>query len=244
MAMDLYRAGLRAEIAVRKTRKYATSESGDTLEVIERPLGGLSVVLADGQRSGRSAKHISTMVVRKTVALLAEGVRDGAAARAAADYLFAERRGRVQATLNILSVDMVSQTLVVTRNNPLPVYLVRQGKLETLADDALPVGIRRYTRPVVTEVPLEPGLWALMFTDGLAHAGQRTGRRWDVGAFFFRAVHEGLTPYGVAQALITEALRLDDGRASDDISLVVLHIARHPASQAPIREMDIRLPLV
>jgi len=37
------------QIAVAKINKYATSESGDTLDVVERPTGSLSVVLADGQ---------------------------------------------------------------------------------------------------------------------------------------------------------------------------------------------------
>jgi hypothetical protein len=62
------------QIAVAKINKYATSESGDTLEVVERPNGGLSVVLADGQHRS-SAKAISTLVVRKVISLLAEGVR-------------------------------------------------------------------------------------------------------------------------------------------------------------------------
>ncbi len=91
-------------IAVAKINKYATSDSGDTLEVVERPNGGLSVVLADGQTSGRGAKTISTMVVRKVISLLAEGVRDGAAARAASDYLYTERSGKVTATLNVHSL--------------------------------------------------------------------------------------------------------------------------------------------
>ena len=45
------------QLAVAKIAKYAMSESGDTVEVIERPHGGVSVVLVDGQRSGRSAKY-------------------------------------------------------------------------------------------------------------------------------------------------------------------------------------------
>ena len=87
------------QIAVAKIRKYATSNSGDTVEVVERPQGGVSVVMADGQTSGRGAKWISTLVVRKVIALLAEGVRDGAAARAASDSLFTEREGKVSSTL-------------------------------------------------------------------------------------------------------------------------------------------------
>src|SRR5512133_112773 len=103
---------MEVQIAVSKVRKYATSNSGDTVEVVERPHGGLSVVMADGQSSGRGAKTVSNLVVRKVIALLAEGVRDGAAARAASDSLFTERNGKVSATLNILSADLQTGTLV------------------------------------------------------------------------------------------------------------------------------------
>src|SRR5512133_939912 len=119
-------------IAVAKTNKYATSESGDTLEFVERPNGGVLVVLADGQTSGRGAKSISLMVVRKVISLLAEGVRDGAAARAASDTLYAERNGKVSATLNILSADLQTGTLVITRNNPAPVFIARGERIECL----------------------------------------------------------------------------------------------------------------
>ena len=37
------------QFAVAKISKYASSESGDTLEMVERPHGGISFVLADGQ---------------------------------------------------------------------------------------------------------------------------------------------------------------------------------------------------
>src|SRR3990172_8495452 len=119
-------------IAVAKTKKYATSSSGDTVEVVERPQGGVSVVLADGQSSGQGAKTISTMVVRKVIGLLAEGVRDGAAARAASDYLFTQRNGQVQSTLNILSIDLQSNSLVITRNNPSPVLFWLGGEIHIL----------------------------------------------------------------------------------------------------------------
>ena len=64
------------QIGVAKIKKYASSESGDSVELVERPNGGISIVMADGQRSGKSAKRISNIVVRKVVALLAEGIRD------------------------------------------------------------------------------------------------------------------------------------------------------------------------
>ena len=158
---------MEVRIAAAKVGKYATSESGDTLEMVERPHGGLSLVLADGQRSGRAAKAISNIVVRKAVALLAEGVRDGAVARAAHDYLFLHRGGQVSAELCIVSLDLVSRTLVVSRNSHCPVIVVKDGQLSLLDDHSLPIGIYSGTKPVIAELPLEPETTLVVFTDGL-----------------------------------------------------------------------------
>jgi len=247
-----YNRSMEVQIAVAKVKKYATSESGDSLEVVERPNGGVSVVLADGQSSGRGAKRVSNMVVRKVIALLAEGVRDGAAARAASDYLFTERQGKVQATLNILSVDMQTRTLVVTRNNPAPVLIYTTRRLLSLADDSTPVGIYRGTRPVVAELPLEIGMTVVMFTDGIVHAGARYGRKMDAQGLLqalFREAHEGAEGENslpsaeiIAETLLQNALRLDENRPTDDISVVALQVVAKD-EEPRIRRMLVRLPL-
>ncbi|RPI33308.1 MAG: serine/threonine-protein phosphatase [Chloroflexota bacterium] len=230
-------------IAVSKIRKYASPDSGDTVEMIERPNGGLSVVLADGQSSGRGAKAVSTLVVRRVISLLSEGVRDGAAARAASDSLYTERRGKVSATLNVLSVDMQTGTLVITRNNPAPVLLAENDEVKALEGECVPVGLCRDTRPLITEVPLEPGLTAVVYTDGLVHAGSRTGESMDV-ATCLKACLEGEdpSPQSIADSLLEHALKLDQGRPVDDISIVVLRVISYQGDE--VRRLTVRLPLV
>jgi serine phosphatase RsbU (regulator of sigma subunit) len=233
---------MEVQIAVAKVRKYATSDSGDTVEVIERPHGGLSVVLADGQSSGRGAKWISSLVVRKVIALLAEGVRDGAAARAASDSLFTERAGRVSATLNILSVDRQTNTLVITRNNPVPVILAQNDEIKVMDEPSKPVGLYRDTRPVITEVSLDAGLTAVVFTDGLIHAGERIGESLDVKSCLQCLLEEEEpTPQLIADSLLSYAVKLDDNRPIDDTSVVVLRVLRHVGDE--VRRMTVRLPL-
>jgi len=233
---------MEAGIAVSKIRKYATSDSGDTVEVVERPKGGVSVVMADGQTSGRGAKWISTLVVRKVIALLAEGVRDGAAARAASDSLFTERRGKVLSTLNIFSVDKQTGTLVITRNNPAPVLLAMGDRIEVLDQQCLPVGLYRDTRPVIKEIDIEPTITAVMYTDGLVHAGARYGQSMDV----FSSLNELLdaespSPESIADQLLNRAVKLDQGRPADDITVVVLRVAE--GRESLVRRMIVHLPL-
>lgn len=236
---------MEVQFAVAKISKYATQESGDTLEMIERPSGGLSFVLVDGQRSGRSAKIISNMVARKAIQLLSEGVRDGAAARAAHDYLYAQRGGKVTATLNILSIDMVSKTVVVSRNNDAPVLVFRPKQGHFLLDEpSKSVGVQRNTKPNITEMPLEPGMILVVFTDGLRHAGTLSGNgRYDPQAAFQQMVAEGtISPRTIADTLLEEAVEMDDGRPKDDISVLVTAVLPDDETNK-IRRMDVYLPL-
>jgi serine phosphatase RsbU (regulator of sigma subunit) len=212
-----------------KIRKYAVSESGDTFEMVERPHGGLSFVLVDGQRSGKSAKAVSNLVARKAIQLLGEGVRDGAAARAAHDYLYTYRGGQVTATLNIVSVDKESRTFVISRNNPAPVvvYTPTEGLYE-LDQPSRGVGTGRRVKPIITEMPIVAGAMLLVFTDGLRHAGTLAGKeRYD----YLTAVnqllqHPEIHPQTIADTLLDGAIAQDDGRPRDDISILV--ITAHP----------------
>lgn len=229
------------QIGVAKINKYASSESGDTLEVVERPNGGLSVVLADGQRSGNSAKRISNMVVRKVVSLLAEGVRDGPAARAASDYLYSMRGGKVLSTLNILSIDLETFTLVISRNNPSPIYYIKNNKSKLLDEPSQPVGIYRNTKPNITELPLQSGLLLVAFTDGLITAGQRKGQGIEIQKELESCIEKDYSAQQIADHLIDLALNLDDHRPIDDISIVVLQVSHNRGDQ--VRRMSVFLPL-
>ena len=239
-------------IAVAKVAKYASSESGDTVEVVERPHGGISIVVSDGQRSGRSAKAISNLVARKAMSLLAEGVRDGAVARATHDYLRTHRGGKVSAELVIASVDLVTETLVLSRNSRCPVLVQRHGAIEWLDEPCDAIGIYRNTKPNIVELPLTPGLTAIVFTDGIWSAGHRSGGAMDVvGAAGLDcsakrgespAVDEGKGARAIADRVLEAALSLDQGRPGDDSTVLVVKVETHQQEQK-IRRMDLSLPI-
>ena len=230
------------EIAVAKTHKYASRDSGDTVELVERPAGGLSVVLVDGQGSGLAAKTLSLLVSAKAVSLLKDGARDGTVARAVHDYLHAFRHGRVSATLDILSVDLVSKTVVSARNSETPLLLGRAGVYELLPSSSGPIGIRRHTRPSVDEFEATPGLQVVVFSDGIIHAGERHHRPLDLLAFACGRLEAGMPAHALADAVLAEALARDEGRPGDDMSVVAL--ALHPRREYPqVRRLLVNLPL-
>ena len=234
--------GLRLEVAVAKVTKYASRESGDTVEVTERPGGGLSVVLADGQGSGQAAKTLANVVAKRAISLLADGIRDGAAARAAHDFLFTYRHGQVSAELAILSADLATRTIVISRNSHCPALLVRDGDLERWSDASSAIGIYANTKPLIREIPIAPGTMAVVYSDGIHEAGFRRGRRFDAEAPVRDLAAQGAPAQEVADALLGGALSLDDGRPRDDMSVAVLAVRPDPLGDGA-RRLVMHFPL-
>jgi serine phosphatase RsbU (regulator of sigma subunit) len=182
------------------------------------------------------------MVVRKVIGLLAEGVRDGAAARAASDALFTDKQGKVISTLNIASLDLSSGTIVLTRNNPSPIFVCRGEQIDSIEEESIPLGTSRNVRPLITEIGIEPGLIIVIYTDGLTHAGKRRGMPMDVGATI-RSILEDQDPgpQALADALLAAAVSLDENRPADDISVLVLKVTARVGDD--VRRMSVRLPI-
>lgn len=233
---------LRIEVAVAKVPKYASRESGDTVEVTERPHGGLSVVLVDGQGSGRPAKTLSNLVAKKAINLLADGTRDGAAARAVHDYLHAYRHGRVSAELSIASADLVARTLVISRNTHCPAILGSEGAAVRWDDAVAPIGLYANTKPVIREVPIAAGTTAIIYSDGIHEAGRRTGGRLDALDIASGLIRVNASAEEIANALLEQALILDEQRPGDDMTVAVLAIRTVPKPGAA-RRLVMHFPL-
>jgi serine phosphatase RsbU (regulator of sigma subunit) len=232
---------LSIDIAIAKTHKYASRDSGDTAETVERPTGGLSVVLVDGQGSGAGARTLSMMVSSKAVSLLKEGIRDGAVARGAHDFLHAYRHGRVSATLDIVSVDLATSSLVVTRNSGAP-YAVRQnGSFDLRETESGPIGLYRHTRPSIEQFALVEGLTVVVFSDGIVHAGMRRQQPFDPLAYLSASVPKMTTAHEIADGVLAAAMDVDQGRPNDDMTVVAVTIVPIDQQQA-VRTFRTSLP--
>lgn len=234
---------LEIQVAAQKINKYASSESGDTVEIIERPNGGISMVMADGQRSGRSAKTISNIVVRKAISLIGEGVRDGAVARATHDYLRTHRGGKVSAELIIVSVDLNTSTIVVCRNTRCPIMFRRCDTFQWLDAETDAIGIYSNTKPAISELPIEPGVALVAFTDGVWSSGRQRDSIIDIEGIVRSVDPDGRTSADeIARAILSEALERDEGRPRDDAAVLVVKTVERAESNE-IRRLSMRFPI-
>lgn len=235
---------MQLNMAVAKVPKWGLSESGDSVEFVERPRGGITAVLADGQSHGRAAKRLSQLVVSKAAQLIADGVRDGAVARGVHDFLYAVRDGKVSTELVMVTVDVRTKSLVIARNTAVPVILrYPDGRLALLDVPVEPIGIREVMKPVITEVPAMDGLLVTAFTDGIYAAGRRHEEQLTMDEV--TSMVQGASPDQVqrlADALLARAVALDRGRPSDDMSVLVVGLAESLADDA-VRRMALTMPI-
>jgi serine phosphatase RsbU (regulator of sigma subunit) len=233
--------GTRVEVAWAKMPKGAIGESGDSIELVERPLGGVSLVLADGQGSGPAARRISRMVAMKAIGLLADGSRDGAVARAVQDMLYTAREGRVTSTLAILSIDLSTRSAVVARNSPCPVVVRQEDTIFRLEGHAEAIGTYRRTKPAMTELPLISGTVLATFSDGIVHAGRRRGKSlpWEELDQELRELDPAHLGVWV-QSVLDRAMLLDEGRPQDDMSIMALTAVED--DRAPLRWLRASIP--
>lgn len=235
--MDLY-------IAVAKIPKFGFLASGDTVELVERPRGGMTCVMADGQGHGPAAKRLSTLVANKAVSLIADGARDGAAARAVHDYLYALRDGKVSAELTFVSADMRTKTLVLSRNSHCPVFLRlgENGPVQRLNESVQPIGVHETMKPSIKEVPLEPGTVVLAFTDGILGSGARYGQKLNLDQVEeMVAKTDPSDMQRLADGLLDLAYQLDERRPSDDMSVLAVGLAPSHNDER-IRRVSMTIP--
>lgn len=233
---------LRIDIAIAKTNKYASRESGDTVEIVERPGGGMSVILADGQGSGRAAKSLSMLVTAKVASLIKEGVRDGACARAANDFLHAMRHGQVSATLDILSVDLKTSTVVISRNGDSSYFIKTDDAIEVNRGRERALGLHARTRPWAAEFPLKSCQRVVLISDGIANSGMKSGMATFDLAKASLEFDSHTSAQTIADAILAEAIARDNDKPGDDMSVVTLVLSDHQ-DQIVIRRMTAEVPL-
>ncbi len=235
---------MQLELAVSKTDKFGVSPGGDTVEVTERPNGGVSIVLSDGQGSGAPAKAISSFVVSKAISLIADGARDGAVARAVNDALYARRRAQVSATLTIISADTDRDQLIISRNSNCPVLLLAEGEETVVLDyETTPIGTKRMIRPHIVQLPLAEPRTMIAFSDGILSSGKGKNDKSTIEQVIkIAAALAAKAPAEISGGILDWALERDQGRAADDISVVAVTISPRTDKQ-DVREMTMTFPL-
>lgn len=230
------------QAAIAKIDQYSSNEEGNKVEIIERPNGGISIVLAEGKLNGNRSKGVSMKAVHAVLNLIAEGVPDSASARVVLHRIRDEHRDAADVNISIISCDLRSKTIVITKNNTVPVLTFEDGESRFLPLDANPES-HKYD-PVVYQFEFRLGQTFILVTEGVQNAGAYSDNKIDLltalGSLYDDDNDEP-NVQDVANNLLNQAIAHDNGRPRDDMTVVVLKVS--PANTKDIRRECVSFPI-
>ncbi len=218
------------QATISKVDRFSSAEHGDKVEIIERPRGGISIIMAEGKLGGRRSKAIAMKAVHSVLTLIASGLHDGAASRVVLSNIAEEHLGKAQISLSIISCDLESHSIVITKNNTMPVLTVFDGEAEFLRFDSA-TDTDHCCAPSVFQFEIEEGRNFILVSDGILQAGSQFEQPLDL-----RASVESLfeddepTVQEIADAILNQAIKQDLGRPRDDMTVTVLRISPSPST--------------
>lgn len=234
--------GMEIQVAIAKIDRYSSNEEGNKVEIIERPNGGISIILAEAKLDGSSSKGVTMKAVHAVLNLIAEGVPDGASARVVLQRIRDEHRETAEVKISIISCDLLSKTIVITKNNPLPVLIYEEGESRFLPVDE-DLESRRYD-PEVYQFEFQLGQTFILITEGVQNAGAFNENNIDLrtalGSIYDDDNDEPIIQ-DIAENLLKQAIGHDSGRPRDDMTVVALKVS--PATTKDIRREYVCFPI-
>lgn len=184
--------------------------------------GRCLAVLADGMGHGERAALISRQTVELLRLCLDAGYTRQQALTAVNGMLLLGGSGERFAAADLLTLDLWKGSAALDKLGMPPSWLLRQGRLERLHGDGLPLGILDEIAESDINLKLQPGDALILLSDGVEDA-------FGSPDALEAAVESALqcdTPADAAQQIVDAAFAADGDRRRDDQSALVLFIRR------------------
>lgn len=191
---------------------------GDTIVSFRTERGEWCILLADGMGSGEEARRESALTCRLLQQFLEAGIQPEAALKTlnAAMALRGAEAGSFT-TVDLCVYDAAAGEASFYKYGAAPSYLKRGGSVRRVTGSSLPVGLRGgQAVPDVTRVPLEPGGFAVLISDGVADPGR------DDWLMDLLAGWSGEDPQALAARILSESINRE--KLKDDCGIQVLYV--------------------
>ena len=208
-------AGCPCRVGAALRPKAGETVCGDTVASFRTDGGLWCLLLADGMGSGEPARKESALVCRLLQQFLEAGVAPEAALKTlnSAMALRGADSG-VFTTVDLCVYDPGAKEAAFYKCGAAPSYLKRGGVVRRITGTGLPVGLQG-PPPDVTRVPLAPGGFAVLISDGVADA------ETDEWLLNLLAGWTGDDPQDLAGLILAESVRREQLR--DDCGVQVLY---------------------
>ncbi len=206
-------------MGVAKATRENETVSGDTYSFIENGNGRVIMALSDGMGSGEKAMADSETVIDLLEKLIEAGFSKEAAAEMINGVLVARSEEENMSTLDLCDINLYTGNCELMKIGSSYTYIKRDGLVEQIAADNLPLGIFHKMDADKHERRLGDGTFVIMVSDGVSDG---VGNE-DV----FREVLRKMdlqNPQEIANYILQFVLHKTMGKVQDDMTILVLGI--------------------
>ena len=200
--------------------------SGDTFSCISLPGGEFLMALSDGMGSGSEAMEESRTVIELLEQMTEAGFSHGSAIRLINSMYMTRETEECYATADIVVLNLFKSNMCFLKNGASATYLRHGDKVMMIEGQTLPVGVVSEIDSYMGKVEVSDGDYVIMMTDGVSDCFEGYGNTLSD----YLKECDIVNPQEMAGHILDEAVRRNDGKIIDDMSVIVAGIWKRDKS--------------
>ena len=199
-------------------RAKSAKGSGDSYSTVDLQGGQCLLALSDGMGSGERARRESAATVGLLEDFIESGFDKELAVRMINTVLVLKSSEESFSTLDICAVDLYTGLAEFIKIGAAEAYVLRDGQVSIIRSSSLPIGMLNDVDLEITTRQLQHDDIIVMATDGVTTADEEDWIKHALKNCRYR------NPQDVADYLLGEAERRQDGTPKDDMTVLVARV--------------------
>lgn len=208
--------------------------SGDSYAMLDVDVGKYAIAISDGMGNGKRAKEESEETLRLLKQILQAGLPEAIAIQSINSILALRTTDEIYATLDLAVINLHNAYVKFLKVGSTPTFIKRGNKVFHISANNLPIGILPELEMDVVSDRLKSGDVLVMMSDGI-YDGPEAVRNNDI--WLQRKIKNMETdhPQEIADLLLEEVIRANQGVIEDDMTVLVAKISKNKPKWAAIR---------
>jgi len=221
------------ETGIASAAKDGGLVSGDSFTTMELGTGKYAMAISDGMGNGRRANEESKETLRLLQQILQTGIPEKAAIKSINSILALRSTDEMFATLDLAVINLHNASVQFLKIGSTPSLIKRGREVLSIEASNLPMGIIQDFDIEIVSEQLQPDDLLIMMSDGIFEGPKRIP---NIDLWLKQKMGEMLTtdPQEVADLLMEEVIRTNDGEISDDMTVLVARIVKNKPEWASI----------
>jgi len=206
---------------VSRVCKHGEKQNGDSYSFGKMKDGNYMVIISDGMGYGPQAKRESKAVVDLIEKFTVAGLSEDTAINAVNSIMTLKfNEDEKFSTVDLCNIDLYSGGAEFLKVGGVNSFIKRKNKVQVINSKTLPIGVLDKPDVQVTEKNVQNGDVIVMISDGIMDCKKedKGESKWIVDLL---SKCDGSKPKELAESIVKKALEFCDGKAEDDMTVIV-----------------------